>query len=65
MQPQCHFEGRQCVTWAYETDLFNSTVVTQFDLVCENAKLLPTIASSYMSGVRLFKLKVSIQHFLL
>lgn len=48
---KCRFGDKTCAKWQFDTSVFSSTVVTQFDLVCQRSALIPTIASSYMAGV--------------
>ncbi len=40
-----------CSSIAYDEGVMRETLVTDFDLVCDRLPLLPTIGSSYMSGV--------------
>ena len=45
-----------CTSWKYDTSVMKSSVVTEYDLVCDKLPLLSTITSSYMGGVRIFKI---------
>ncbi|CAL4156518.1 unnamed protein product, partial [Meganyctiphanes norvegica] len=40
-----------CSNWVYNTTIFSSTTVTEFDLVCEKAWLRPMSQSAYMVGM--------------
>ncbi|KAK3888657.1 hypothetical protein Pcinc_007270 [Petrolisthes cinctipes] len=40
-----------CTEWVYDTSTFTSTTVTEFDLTCDNAKLVPLAGSMYMVGM--------------
>ena len=55
--------GQICTQWEYNQDIFETTVVTQFDLVCDRKQWLPTIASSYMCGVSIAILKKLLNYF--
>lgn len=46
-------ETTTCSEWVYDTSLFSSTTVTEFDLTCERARLVPLAGSMYMLGMLL------------
>lgn len=40
-----------CDSWEYDTSVFRTTTVMEWDLVCERTALRPTIQVTYMAGV--------------
>ncbi|ODM90293.1 Solute carrier family 22 member 24 [Orchesella cincta] len=40
----------ECQTWSYDKSLYLSTIVSEFDLVCDRRYMVATIQASYMIG---------------
>jgi len=40
-----------CEEYTFDETVFTSTVVTEWNLICENANLLPTLTFTYMLGI--------------
>ncbi|CAG0885237.1 unnamed protein product [Darwinula stevensoni] len=40
----------ECHEWIFEDTIYESTIVTQFELVCERRSLQPLSRSLYMAG---------------
>jgi len=41
----------KCNSWTYDTSIFKSTIVTDFDLTCDDEWKIPAASSAYMVGL--------------
>lgn len=49
---QCYSaDNTTCTAWVYDTSVFTSTIVTQFNLVCDNSYLTTLSSTFYMLGM--------------
>ena len=44
-----------CHAYAFDDSVMTTTLVTDFDLVCDRLSLVPVITSSYMAGVSILE----------
>lgn len=50
---QCFANGTKCTEWEYDRSVFEETIITEWNLICDRAQLANVAQTIFMFGVLL------------